>query len=215
MKTISGFSRQHECSWWAVIIGFVSFWIVTGCAGSSAGKSETVPAPVSASVSSAIMVPDFSLPVPEQSAAREYLGIKTDASTFSLSQIDASVLFIEVFNMYCPHCQAEAPKLNELYRQIEASPELGKKLKIIGIAVANTPFEVNLFREKYSVLFPLFPDEDSSITKDLGAQVTPTFIGIRLEKQGGHPRFFFKGGSFDDAAEMLQLLKQEAGIRTE
>ena len=67
-------------------------------------------------------------------------------------------------------------------------------MKLIGIGTGNTPYEIDLFREKYSVPFPLIPDQDMSIGRTLGVRGTPTFIGIELNADGTQHDFYFKSG---------------------
>jgi len=52
---------------------------------------------------------------------------------------------------------------------------------MIGIGLANSAYEVNLFKEKYKVPFPLFPDKDMAILKKIVVLGTPTFIGSEGE----------------------------------
>ena len=53
--------------------------------------------------------------------------------------------------------------MNEFYQAIEQRKDLKGNIKIIGIAIGNTPADVQYFKEKYKVPFPLFPDEEKSI----------------------------------------------------
>jgi thiol-disulfide isomerase/thioredoxin len=118
-------------------------------------------------------------PTPKNSGARAYLGLK-DSDAFTLPQIKADTLIIEIFSMYCPICQAEAPVVNELHRLIEKTPSLKGKVKLIGIGAGNSEFEVGVFRKKYNILFPLFPDEKFAIQKALSGPIrTPTFIAVK------------------------------------
>ena len=64
--------------------------------------------------------PDLKLPLPQKMAEREYL--KIDQGPFHLSQIDSAVLIVEIFSIYCPFCQKEAPNVNSLFRTILANP---------------------------------------------------------------------------------------------
>src|SRR5690606_15376258 len=97
------------------------------------------------------------LDAPESPNARAYLGLQ-DAKTFSIGDIQTRILLIEVFSMYCPHCQREAPAVNTLYQQIIDRGDLADRIKIIGIGVGNSSFEVGVFQKTYNVPFPLFPD---------------------------------------------------------
>ena len=119
------------------------------------------------------------LDTPEAATARAYLGVKDDG-TFDPTSIAGRLLVIEIFSMYCPHCQREAPAVNEVFKAIEASPTLGGQVKMIGIGVGNSAFEVDHFRKHYQVKFPLFPDEAFSIHQALGEVRTPFFIIVAI-----------------------------------
>ena len=147
--------------------------------------------------------PDLTLQVPESASQREYLGISGD-KTFKLSQIKAQVLIIEIFSMYCPHCQREARDINRLHEMIENDPALKGKTKMIGIGAGNTPFEVNVFRKKYDVPFPLFPDADFSLYNRLGKVRTPYFFCIRLTPDGDFRVFYTKLGTLDGPEQFLK-----------
>jgi protein-disulfide isomerase len=57
-----------------------------------------------------ITLPEVTLITPDNSGHIEYLGLDSSPGTpFSLSEIDADILLIELFSMYCPYCQNAAP----------------------------------------------------------------------------------------------------------
>ena len=102
--------------------------------------------------------------------------------------------------------------MNELYQAIEARKDLKGKMKVIGIGTGNSEFEVNFFRKKYEVPFPLFSDEDYTIHKTMGEVRTPYFIGVRLNGDGKAEVFYSKLGGFSNAKEFLDLMVKSSGL---
>lgn len=157
-------------------------------------------------------LPDLVLEVPENPRYKEYLGLTGKSGTdFSVGDIDADILVIELFSMYCPYCQKEAPAVNELYARMREISKNGPVVKIIGLGVANSQFEVDHFRDTYDIAFPLFADEERKMFKALGGEGTPTFIGCRL-KDGESPVIVLRqSGRFASAATFLQELIEKGG----
>ena len=71
----------------------------------------------------------------------KHLGLKGPAPR-RLSEIKAETIILVAFSMYCPHCQREAPALNELHALIE-SRGLADNVKLIGVGIGNSDFEVD------------------------------------------------------------------------
>jgi peroxiredoxin len=151
------------------------------------------------------------LPVPQEPSAKSYLGL-TGEGSFTISQIKAHVVIIEIFNMYCNNCQREAPRVNELYRAIDRDQNLKGKIRIIGIGAGNTPLEVDVFRKNYRIPFPLFPDEDYSIHKACGEVRTPYFIGVKINADGSLNIFHTKEGGFQNPAQFLKQIVALSGL---
>ena len=159
-------------------------------------------------------LPDFKLQVPERAADRDYLGLTTTGS-FTITQIKAQVVIIEIFSMYCPYCQREAPEVNRLYDIIENTATLKGAIKLIGIGAGNTPFEVQVFKGKYSVPFPVFSDEDFTLHKAFGEVRTPFFIGVRINDDGTHRVFYAKLGGIEGAESFVKLMLRLSGLEQE
>ncbi|MGB9715868.1 MAG: peroxiredoxin family protein [Thermodesulfovibrionales bacterium] len=159
-------------------------------------------------------LPLIKLPVPESEVEKAYLGLKGKGS-FTIPQIEADVVIIEIFSMYCPYCQKEAPIVNDLYNAIEQNTDIKGKFKIIGIGAGNTPFEVEVFRKKFQIPFPLFSDADFSIHKLCGEVRTPYFIVVKINKDGTHKVIYSRLGSIQDPNQFLELIFTLSGLKKE
>lgn len=147
-------------------------------------------------------VETVTLAVPADAAERLYLGVKATAGRFALSDIAGDILIVEIFSMYCPHCQRHAPKANELFAIIEADGKLKGRVKLIGIGVGNSAYEVGFFKNKYKIPFPLFDDTGSVLLGRLEGIRTPTFFAFK--KTGGRFKaFFVEQGPHDDPRGFL------------
>ncbi len=159
-------------------------------------------------------LPAIRLAAPAEPEHRKYLGLQGTES-FTIPEIDADIVIVEIFSMYCPHCQREAPTINEIYTKIEANPKLQDRVKLIGIGVGNSAMEVDYFRKAYDIPFPLFTDGDFAIHKKLGEVRTPFFIGVRNQADGEHEIFYAQLGGPHDAGVMLEELIRKAGLTEE
>jgi thiol-disulfide isomerase/thioredoxin len=155
----------------------------------------------------------MTLTSPAEPGQRDDLGL-TGEAPFDLSEIRAELLLIEVFSMYCPYCQAEAPEVNRLYERVREMPGLGERLRMIGIGAGNSAFEVEVFRKKYDVPFPLFPDPDFTIHKKLGEVGTPFFILARKQDQGGGWKVLHtRAGSLNGSERYLEEILALPGVK--
>lgn len=157
-------------------------------------------------------LPSFQLPTPQNEMDAAYLGLPEKGS-FRVGEIKARVVLIEILSTYCPYCQRVAPLVNEVYRQIDKDPGLRGKIKIIGIGMSNSPYELDLFKEKFNVPFPLFPDPNSEISNMFNVPGTPTFIGVKVDGKGSEQKVFYRPGVFKDPSQFLADLAQAAGLK--
>jgi thiol-disulfide isomerase/thioredoxin len=158
------------------------------------------------------VLPIINLTIPKILSEKQYLGLAGEG-IFKIPQIKAEVVIIEIFSMYCPNCQKDAPKVNELYTMIENQPELKTKIKLIGIGAGNTSYEVELFKKTYSIPFPLFPDKDFFIHKACGEVRTPYYIIVKNKADGSHQIVHAQLGGFEEAEPFLKLVLSASGLR--
>lgn len=177
------------------------------------GIVSAVPAFSDEPAATAEIFPDLILTVPENDSDKKYLGLtgKT-GENFTITDIQADILLIELFSMYCPFCQKEAPIVNELYEKMEEVSQNGPIVKIIGLGASNSQFEVDHFKETYNVPFPLFPDRDMSMYKALAGEGTPGFIGCRIDSGGKATIVLRNSGGFYSADDFLKELIKSGGL---
>jgi thiol-disulfide isomerase/thioredoxin len=160
-------------------------------------------------------LPDFDLTWPASPDAAQYLGLPTEpagARRFAPGQIAGDLLLIEIFSMYCPHCQKEAPVVNRLFQRLQSDGALAGRIKVIGIGVGNSEFEVSHFRQSYAIPFPLFADGDFAIHRRLGEVRTPFFIGLHLRGARAGRIFFTQLGPFPDPDTFLDEFRRLGGL---
>jgi peroxiredoxin len=157
-------------------------------------------------------LPIIALPIPKNIDEKNYLGL-SGSGTFKIPQIKAKVVIVEIYSMYCPYCQKDAPGVNELYHLIENNPDTKNKIKIIGIAAGNTPYEVEIFKKTYKVPFPLFPDKDFAVHKACGEVRTPYFMVVKINDDGIHQIVHTQLGNFPGAAPFLELVLKASGLK--
>lgn len=159
-------------------------------------------------------LPELVFTVPENEFYKSYLGLTGKAGeSFTPSDVQADILLIELFSMYCPFCQKEAPLVNELYEKMEKVSKSGPVVKIIGLGASNSQFEVEHFRDTYNVPFPLFPDKDMSMYKALSGSGTPGFIGCRIKKNGEKATIVLRNsGGFYSSDDFLKELITKSGL---
>ncbi len=97
-------------------------------------------------------------------------------TSYTISQIDAKLVIIEIISALCPHCQANSPVINSLYQVIRKDPALARDVKIIGICTGNNKAQTDAFRKNFKVLFPLIPDEHYAIALTVKVTETPTTL---------------------------------------
>ncbi|EGB16251.1 Redoxin domain protein [Pseudodesulfovibrio mercurii] len=138
---------------------------------------------------------------PEQ---RQYLGVPEQDAR--LSDIASDFVLVEVFSMYCPICQHDAPGVNEMFAKTLASDK-ADKVRFVGIAAGNTPFEVAFYRKKFDVRFPLFEDPDYTAHKAVGNVGTPAYYLVDMRDRKRAILLFHEGEIKDKDAFLKNMLE--------
>ena len=108
--------------------------------------------------------PEFSLP-------------NIDGEMVSLSDFKGSIIMLDFFATWCPHCRKEMPGFLELRE------EYGDKgLVVLGIA-SESPEEVKDFVEELEINFPMLVDDNESVGNLYGPvdSIPTTFL---VDKEG-------------------------------
>jgi thiol-disulfide isomerase/thioredoxin len=158
-------------------------------------------------------MPAIELPMLNNPADLQYLGLSAGGKSFRINQVKAKVVILQIYSMYCPYCQAEAPNVNRLYSTIENNPALKDKIKIVGIGAGNTQFEVGTYKKKYAVTLPLVPDDDFKIHKIMGEVRTPYFIAVKLSGKGQTEVIYSRLGALGDIDLFLKQIVTLSGLK--
>ena len=141
----------------------------------------------------------------ERAADRSYLGITHNDPSVSFAAIKADIIIIQIFSMYCPICQKDAPQTCTLFEKIQKKG-LSGRIKMIGIGIGNSPFEVQLFKKKYEIPFPLCADPDASLSHALGSRGTPQYIIAQRTPDGNVRIVYNKREKLNPTAFLQQVI---------
>ena len=72
---------------------------------------------------------------------------------------------------------------------------------------------MGLFRKKYNVPFPLFPDSDFVLHKLLGEVRTPYFIGVNINPDGSHQVIHSRLGAFESVEKFLDEIVRPSDLK--
>ena len=126
--------------------------------------------------------PDTALNVPPAARDRKYLGLPSDGM-FSVSDISADLVLVEMLNVHCEDCLNRVDAYNTLFQKIAADSATKDRVKMIAVGVGNTFAEIQAFISEYNVRFPIVADPRFNLHAATGKPVTPFSILVRLQKQ--------------------------------
>jgi len=178
------------------VIGFFFLIVIIllGCISSNSQVTPNSPRKISQTSDKKTPFPVFELPIPQNDAQKHYLGI-SGSGKFKITQIKSPVIIIGVFSTNCPHCRNAVPQVNELYQTIQARPDLKEKIKLLGI-LDSYAHDVDLFRARHQVPFPLFPGQESVISQSLVLSTFRSFLASKTMMTEQWKNFIQKPVSF-------------------
>ncbi len=118
----------------------------------------------------------FTLPAPDSEQTRTYLGLDA-MKPFKVSDVKAQIVVIELMNSLCLVCQSNTPKMNEIYKMIQADSGLAD-VKVIAIALYDQKPGLEIFREQFKTLFPVLLDEDLDISRSMKGRGIPVTMVV-------------------------------------
>jgi peroxiredoxin len=121
-------------------------------------------------------------PVPEGQAAPDFSLPGIDGKTYTLSELKGKVVLLEFIATWCPHCQDEAPAMNDLYNGYNSQG-------VEFIDINATPYghdhtspattnDLIWFRNQFRVPFPMLFDKTLKSTADYGILGYPSIYII-------------------------------------
>jgi len=164
-----------------------------------------LPSPARADLAVGQRFPNLTFSGALSAADRAYLGL-TRSGAFTLKDIQAHYVLLEIFSDGSPPCILGAPAVNRLYHLIEANPRLRGKdnepavLKMMGVGFYGKAAAMEVWRIKYDVPFPLIPDPRAELGKALDIPGTPTYVV--LDRQGRV--VFVHAGEIGDPEKFLR-----------
>jgi len=119
---------------------------------------------------------------PPAADERAYLGITADS--FRLADVQAEILIIELFSLYCSLCAKEAPAVAELFALAQKQSTPQRRIVLLGIGAGSSMDEAARFQKLHSVPFPMVPDQKVIIARTIKMVITPGFIAFKKQPDG-------------------------------
>lgn len=142
---------------------------------------------------------------------RAYLGLAADLF-FSTNDIRADLLLVEIMNTNCSSCKKQAAIYNELFSLIEADPAAKSRIKMIAVAVGNSDKEIETFKDRFMVSYPIVGDPQYRIWDATGRSKTPLSVFVR---QGGREKSGVVAGAHIGLQEPAKAVLDELKLLLE
>ncbi|BDV00788.1 hypothetical protein TDMWS_08730 [Thermodesulfomicrobium sp. WS] len=117
-------------------------------------------------------------PAPHLAEDAATLGVKP-GGFFTVKDLGADLVLLEVIGVYCPQCHKQAPGYNSLYGRLQKGKTKGR-VAMFAVAAGGTDLEVAQARESM-YRFPVVSDPNYVAHKALGEPLTPYTIVCRAD----------------------------------
>jgi peroxiredoxin len=107
---------------------------------------------------------EATLPAPPDAQQRRYLGLPAHATHFTLADLKAEWVVVDVFDMYCHVCQQSAPALRRLHDALQQT-DMAERIRFLGVGLGNSPLETSVFARRFKLPFPVVPDRSKQLRK--------------------------------------------------
>jgi hypothetical protein len=146
--------------------------------------------------------PSCRLVILQDQTDRSYLNIQDRQKSFALEDVGCKYLYIVIFNENCLACVDEVKAFKALYQQLNDSPFLADRVKLLAIGAGSKKRGIIGFKKDNAITYPLFGDENRSIFSCLGSPVLPTSYLIHIQP-GGRRQILFVQQDHIQNVEML------------
>ncbi|MCK5680895.1 hypothetical protein KAI46_08825 [bacterium] len=150
------------------------------------------------------LVRPISLTIPSDYRMASYLGFFKPRRMFFLTEIKTEILVANVFQTRCPHCQGLTDDLNKLYKTVKKEGFF-HKVKFIGLGYGEDFLEVEYYKKRYAIPYPLFADPRAEKVKV--KNIPATFI-LRMTPAGAKVLYEYYG-PLPSAKDLLQIIRAE------
>ncbi|GAB1456504.1 MAG: TlpA disulfide reductase family protein [Spirochaetia bacterium] len=118
----------------------------------------------------------------------------------ALASLAGKVVLLNFWATWCPPCRTEMPSIQVLHTKLD-----GKAFEVMAVSVAEKPSTVKDFLKSNPYDFPMYLDEDGSVSAPFAGRGIPTTF--LLDKQGRAIAGFIGARSYD-GPEIIALFTE-------
>ncbi len=152
--------------------------------------------------------PPCVLTVADRSQDYAYLGLEQESAHFFLADVPAEFVLLKYYGENCYQCVQEVDQYNRLFTLLHNDPELGPRLKMIGIGVGDTQRSVLRFKRSHQVPYPLLPDERQVMFESVGAGEIPLIYLVKILPDARVQVVLYHEGGLENVETLFELIRK-------